>query len=553
MNEMTETNPPIPQQADPPIKPAMPDEAAAGAAGAPVSGLDTSGTPHGTPPKKRPRARTVAVAVVCLAFLVGVGTAASFFVRYYLADRTAECGDYAAAYEAFTALNGFRDSPERAAEQYNLMRYAQAEALYQREEFPDAYDLFCELGDFRDAAERAETAQLMIRAAEEYDEAMGYYAEEDFDSLVRSYTCFEEMEVKDFRDSAQRMASLLTRLDALAVDYAAQGYCYRAPKVLEFLAQKGYPRTEELHAEILSREHIEPNDGYYDMDTSHIGSFNASTTPEEFFTLWRYMYLTGTTRLYLPVNRSGAAGSAYADRVIDRVTDGYHLSQIIFPEYTSIYDWYATVWWNDGGMEYMDMYTKWDVDYTADELAAHAETLDSFCRESIRILNEDLMLGASMSNEQKARVIYDWVCFYLSFDVGENENHDAGVAVETRLGVCESYVGIYARMCNLAGVPTYGQYGVTNQRANDDDTHIWTVQEDEAGNLFYTDPTWADWTDTLTKRYEEEASDLYEAFRTDYEERIWSLNGCFWQSELFESHTPRFDFPYEWVKSVTAG
>lgn len=513
--------------------------------------FDMSEEPQDVPPKKRRRVRIVMSVIVCLVFFVGIGVFASFFLRYYLADRAADRGNYAKAYEAFTALNNFLDSPERAAEQYDLMRYAQAEELCQQEDFLNAYQMFRALGDFQDAAQRAETALLMQDAVNHYVEAMELYGKDDFDSLVRSYGGFEGIKVENFRDTAERMESLLVKLDDLAVGYADQGYCFRVPEILDFLAEKGYPRAEELRAEIVAQEHIEPDGSYYDMDTSHIGSFSGSTTREDFFTLWRYMYLTSTTKLHVPAARGGAASSSYVDQVLERVEQGYYLSEIVLPEYPSIYDWYSEVYWDDGYMmDYMNVYTKWGSGYTASELAAHVEALDNFCRESIRVLNENLLLGASMSNRQKAQVIYDWVCFYLTYD-HTTEIHDAGIAVEGRLGVCESYVAIYARMCNLVGVPTYGQSGKTNDQA-DGETHIWTVQEDENGDLFYTDPTWGDTYDFWTDAYELSGDDLYQAFHTDYADRIWSSGTYFWQSKLFYSHTPHFEFPHEWVKSVTS-
>lgn len=515
-----------------------------------INKTDTPGASQDAPPKRRLHVRTVITVIACLALLVGIGIPASFFVRYFLAGWAADCGDYAKAYEAFTTLNNFMDSPERAAEQYKLMCYAQAEELYQQDEFLSAYQMFCELGDFQDAAQRAETALLMQDAANEYDEAMRFYEKENYYNLTLSYTHFEEIQVENFRDTAERMESLLVRLDHLTMDYVNQGDCCRTPKILDFLAQKGYPRTEELRSELVAHEHIEPDDSYYDMDTSRIGSFSGSTTREDFFTLWRYMYLTGTTKLYVPAARSGAASASYVDRVLERVEQGYYLSEIVLPEYPSIYDWYNEVWWTGNVMDYMNVYTRWGSKYSADELAGHVETLDSFCRESIRVLNENLLLGASMSNKQKARVIYDWVCFYLTFDQ-TTDIHDAAVAVEERLGVCESYVAIYARMCNLAGVPTYGQTGRTNNQA-DGETHIWTVQEDENGTLFYTDPTWGDVEEHFAKSYEQGVDDPYQVFCTDYENRIWSSSAYFWQPELFNSHTPHFEFPYEWVKSVTS-
>lgn len=512
---------------------------------------DAPGIPQYTPPRNRRRVLTVTAVIAGLILLAGLGILSSFFIRYHLADMAADRGDHAQAYEMFTALNGFMDSPERAVEQHDMICYAQAAELYRQEKFLDAYHMFRELGDFQDSARRAETAWHMSIAAASYDAAMDYYDKTDFDSLVRSYACFEEITVENFRDTEERMASILERLGNLAADYADQGYCYKVPEVLDLLARKEYAGTEELRAEIAAREHIEPDDSYYNMDLSRISSFSGTTTREEFFTLWRYMYLTGTTTLYIPAARSGAVSASYVDPVLDRVDNGYYLSQIILPEYPSIYDWYEEVWWVDNWMTHLDLYIKWDGSYTAGELAAHMETLDRFCRESIRILNENLLLGASMSNQQKARVIYDWVCFYLTYDQTK-EIHDAAIAVEGRLGVCESYVAIYARMCNLAGVRTYGQPGITDNRVGDE-THIWTVQEDENGNLFYTDPTWGDNSDYLTMTYEWETNDPYAAFCTDYEDRTWSSDAYFWQTELFGSHTPRFEFPYEWVKSVTSG
>ena len=73
----------------------------------------------------------------------------------------------------------------------------------------------------------------------------------------------------------------------------------------------------------------------------------------------------------------------------------------------------------------------------------------------------------------------------------EMEIHDAGIAVQVGEGVCEAQTAIYNRMCNLAGIPTYGQIG------HSDGEHIWSIHLDEDGNIFYVDST------TLNRPYSE--------------------------------------------------
>lgn len=173
-----------------------------------------------------------------------------------------------------------------------------------------------------------------------------------------------------------------------------------------------------------------------------------------------------------------------------------------------------------------------------------------------------------MTNKQKARVLCDWVSCAIDYD-DDKVIHDAFVALQNEIGVCESYVAMYTCLCRMAGVPTWGIVGDTEEEDTDDETHIWAVQLDEEGNVFYTDPTWGD-NEEITGRgvtlelfqdyYENRGQDAEELIEltaelgldpdsidTDEEDRYYSLYWnapnytYFWRDSLWDSHSAFYD------------
>ena len=92
---------------------------------------------------------------------------------YGIADDLYRSGDLDAAYDAFTTLGDFLDSPDRA----NQCKYDIADAYFSAGEFEDAYYAFKELSNFMDSAARATACRQPLPPTGVLYQAEGsYYA-----------------------------------------------------------------------------------------------------------------------------------------------------------------------------------------------------------------------------------------------------------------------------------------------------------------------------------------------------------------------------------------
>jgi len=100
-------------------------------------------------------------------------------------------------------------------------------------------------------------------------------------------------------------------------------------------------------------------------------------------------------------------------------------------------------------------------------------------------------ITASMSQYEKARVYYDWVCQNCRYDYGAAENsisHLGYALFREGKSVCDGYTGAYNLLLKLEGIDCY---------ALNNDTHIWTVAVLD-GTTCHIDTTWGDSSGTDT-------------------------------------------------------
>lgn len=507
-------------------------------------------------PIRRKRRWWIGLLVLCV--LAAAGFAAVKFgvpaFQYARAQTAMEQGDYAEAYRQFRALGDYKDAKILAAEAKNWRDYQKAERLFAEGDYLYARDAFAALGSFRDAADRAEEAARYERSKQQFWMAESCFA---YGDVVAAYETLAQLEVPDFPGAPELMATISDLLYQLCLGPLEDGNRMKGLVWLEYLESIEHPQAQTLRERVSGP--LELDTGYYDSLTviQPLDSFNRHTTAEEFARTYLDMFFTGDIRRTLPARNDARP---YTEREIDILRNnlwlGYELADERLPEYGSIYlgriDWA----WNGERFLSVTLQTHGGRPYTQEEFRAHRETVDAFCRESVLALNAAGLLDASMSYKERARVIYDWVCYYLTYD-DTLEIHDAGVAIEEGTGVCESYVALYNRMCNLAGVPTYSQIGKTTSDT-DGSGHVWTIQLDEEGNLFYTDATWGDnivvpFRDGAAKGAGvEDFLDCYavcsmpelsgrgeETLREqgDFSGWFWTKDRYFWQAEIWDSHT----------------
>jgi transglutaminase/protease-like cytokinesis protein 3 len=117
---------------------------------------------------------------------------------------------------------------------------------------------------------------------------------------------------------------------------------------------------------------------------------------------------------------------------------------------------------------------------------------------TVQTLIDSGKIIASMSETQKAQVIFDWVTENVSYDYENYNKKESGAeydkkcytgyaAIVDKTSVCNGYTALYNLMCRFVGLyDTYSMIGSSDQIAVN---HIWTVQILD-GKKCMSDATW---------------------------------------------------------------
>ena len=408
-------------------------------------------------------------------------------MKYLHALYLSEQEQWQEARKAFLALGDYKDSAERAEHIRKEIAYESAVEWYEKEEYQKAYDLFRMLGTFRDAEQRAEEAGRLYEIDTAYREAQADYRDGYW---LDAYYGILKIAGENYKDANELPEKIIAAVEEEIAHYADGGETVKMLSLLRQYEEIDEQRAKELGAEIIAQGVFEPDDSHYSFKKlSPITTFTKNTTTEQFAILIMHMYLNGKTSVTLWPQGTVTFSEALTDELADRLYFGSDMVDELLSTHASIYNpdmWVEWVWEGDTPVFYkMIINLENEGGYSASRLKSHVMQADAFCEESVRKLIEVGLLRNNMSHQQKAVIINEWVAYYLTYD-DSLEIHNAGVAVEKKLGVCESYAALFNRMCNLAGVPTWGQIGDTNEG------HVWSIHLDENGNIFRSDSTWSD-------------------------------------------------------------
>ena len=106
----------------------------------------------------------------------------------------------------------------------------------------------------------------------------------------------------------------------------------------------------------------------------------------------------------------------------------------------------------------------------------------------------DGTITASMSEYDKARAYFTWLCQHCQYDFASTDtslSHSGYGAFLNGLAVCDGYTAAYNLLLKLEGIDC------TTMSTPD---HIWTVATLD-GTEYHIDPTWGDQTGTIAYRY----------------------------------------------------
>ena len=443
--------------------------------------------------------------------------------KYLLAVELLEQEERREARAILEEIGSFRDAEMLLEQLKREMAYDQAAAYMTNENYTEAAEQFRALGEFRDAAEKAEECQRLGEVKAAYEEGHSQFKDGKWLEAYRTLSSIREAAYEDTVSILEEIAAVTQERTRF---YAGQG---KRGKLLAFLRLAEEIDEESgraLRQELAPAETFEPDLSFFQFDPECLTSCRTGTTSQEYVATLLHMILSGETQLTL-------TSASELDKAIalGRFYDAQNILGEIIPGCGAFYDIDVSVQGNS-------------MEITMERVEGYRELMDTyetFCEESVRELVESGLLSSSMSRKDKAEIISEWVCFYLTYDE-MLEVQNAGIAVEQAKGVCTAYTTLYHRMCNLAGVPTYGQRGAAGER------HIWVVHVDESGNIFYADPTWADnWDDDFTQN---EEKPTVAAFVEKYLERCMEGAVREYRYANYNDEAGRSGRKYLWARSL---
>lgn len=457
--------------------------------------------------------------------------------KYHYALQLIEQGDHNAARQLLDQIGNYENSSALLRQlEYDLW-YQRAMEYMAQKEYVTAANTFSTLGSHRDSQEKAAECLWLNTADQAYTDGSRYFANGKW---LEAYRALLPLGGSNYKDAETILEEIHTRSAEYARTYAQSGDRGRALAFLRVLEVIDEAEAGKLREEFLPTGTFEPDQSFYIFDTTHIKGFTSETTREDFASVVLYMLLFGQLDTAFMSNKT-----VDFDLLSDRALQGCDLAGEILPGYGAIYNPQIFI-----GQNYITFHMNVEQQYSEHQRTQHIKTFKQFCEDSVRALTEIGLLGSNMSYRQKAEVIGNWVTFYLTYDPSV-AIHDAGVAVEKRRGVCEAYAALYNRMCNYAGIPTYGQIGEAGDGANA--RHIWSFHVDENGEIFYADMTWGDSYEIDFGVKEPEQEPTVELFAEYYLERCMKAvlaetsgaggvdpyrNVYFWSTKLWVTHRP---------------
>ena len=161
---------------------------------------------------------------------------------YESAQALLSAGEYAQAAEAFSALDGYKDSETYRAEaeasmteQQNAEAYAAAQKLLKDGKFDEAIAAFEALGDYSDSATQVTAAKQKKQEVEQeaenrsaYEAAEKLLADGDYDAAIEAFTA-----LGDYADAADRAAEAADAKQSAEEETANKEAYVAAEKLLE--------------------------------------------------------------------------------------------------------------------------------------------------------------------------------------------------------------------------------------------------------------------------------------------------------------------------------
>lgn len=220
-------------------------------------------------------------------------------------------------------------------------------------------------------------------------------------------------------------------------------------------------------------------------------------TYDDYYNLICYMLLNHLTTYEFTVENPEYGAEVVQEILEEDVLSAYSDVALFLNTYTDFWSRFVgeceqTLDSSGNVTEYTYIFTLSPKDGTdSDETASELLEAEQVCFELINEMFEEDILTASMSEKEKAYVLYLWICENVEYSY-ESTYSSSGVtradncydAMVEQCAVCQGITGAYIQLCRVAGVEMYIQIGTTDGNA-----HSWCKMEVD-GTWIYIDPTW---------------------------------------------------------------
>lgn len=138
------------------------------------------------------------------------------------------------------------------------------------------------------------------------------------------------------------------------------------------------------------------------------------------------------------------------------------------------------------------------LDFSAAGAGNHLQEYRAATMEAAIAVHDELWengtITPGMSQYEKARIYYDWICNHCVYDYQAGDESIAHIAYslfKNGSAVCDGYTGAYNLLLKLEGIRC---------EALSNDSHIWTTAILD-GTLYHIDTTWGDSTGVISYDY----------------------------------------------------
>lgn len=435
-----------------------------------------------------------AISVASIKFILP--TLPSF--KYHKAMELYENGRYEESIDIFTTLGNYRDSEQLIlSSKYNI-----AKSYFSRADYDKAINEFKELGPFKDSVDMVKSCL--------YFKAMGYASNKEWDAAIETIT-----PIIGYSDSEEQI-KVFTYNKAL--ESANNKDLKSAIKILTSLGN--YRNSEDLVSKYtydlsfdLLIEKVENRD--WNSAIEILYTMPDVPNKEELIRQYKINELLKINPIlpevyYLPKDPSLLAD--YKNILIYMVSNNNISQEIKFSNNSNKHS--IESMYNKAFLAFEQLYSNYpEIACNFDDISIDTNTESlvkirlinyryddkmtskinkEFRNESYNIIEkliEEGKLKSSMSEREKALILYKWIADNLEYDYSFSADSYTGYgAAINRKAVCQGYTSLYNMLCKIVGIDVIG---VPGKSAEDGVGHLWTLANLD-GEKFFIDSTWGD-------------------------------------------------------------